>query len=108
MADETAAAFINMQNTVVNFLGILYLKNRSSRHRRRRWWIHPLNQKRISQGDFHNLLNEMRGDPVHFHKYTRMTPAQFDGVLNLVAPFLTKRSNRTPLSEALRLSVTLR
>ena len=107
--DEAAVEFMRVQTALTNMLSFMYLKFRRRKSRGRRWWVHPLNQRRIHQGDFHNLLIEMReSDPQEFSKYMRMDPAQFDIVLNLVAPFLEKNSNREPLPAALRLSITLR
>ncbi|KAJ4441731.1 hypothetical protein ANN_11589 [Periplaneta americana] len=88
--------------------GFQCLKSKKRRCKKR-WRIHPLNQRRIQQGEFYNLLEEMRvDDPQQFVKYIRMNPIQFDTLLNLVAPFLRKKSNRASLPEALRLSITLR
>ena len=48
-------------------------------------------------------------DHESFYKYFRMTPEQFDNLLLLVNPMLTKKSlYREPISVGERLSVTLR
>lgn len=75
----------------------------------RRWWVSPINQRRDEQGDYNNLIREMRSShPDLFFSYTRMTFEQYDYLLELVTPILTKFSNRTPLPPAIRLLVTLR
>lgn len=75
----------------------------------RRWWVHPINQSRKIYGDLYSLIADMRQhDPEMFFSYTRMSMEQFDWLLDLVGPSLTKFSRREPLPEALRLLVTLR
>jgi len=44
---------------------LLLLKRRKSR---RRIWIHAINGRRKQQGDFHNLLQELRKDDDRFFK----------------------------------------
>jgi hypothetical protein len=61
------------------------------------------------QGDYHNLMAEMRVyDRDMFFHYTRCTVEQFDQLLSLVGPLITKRSHRTPLNPEHRLAITLR
>jgi len=61
--------------------------------RKRRWWVHPINQKRNEQGDGNHLIEEMRlyDTEVHF-KYTRLTIEEFDNLLCLVGPKIEKIS----------------
>lgn len=74
----------------------------------RRWWVRPVNRRRIDQGFNLNLFRELSiSDHEEFFGYTRMWPEQFEFLLNLVHPYLEKRSIRTPLSPRLRLSLTL-
>ena len=66
-----------------------------------------------NQGEFHNLLQEMRVvDPLlHFH-YLGMSKQTFDCLLAEVAPFLSRKyynsSVRAEVSPAERLAVTSR
>lgn len=98
---------IQLQATANLIMGIAEIEEESSSYRR--WWVHPINQKRKIHGDYYSLIVEMRQhDPEMFFSYTRMSIEQFDWLLNLVGPYLTKFSRREPLPEALRLLVTLR
>ncbi|XP_068083420.1 uncharacterized protein [Anabrus simplex] len=107
-SNNVLAELMLLHTSLALLLGAVYLKRRN-RQRRRRWWVHPLNQRRLSQGDFGNLLQEMReNDPHEFFLYMRMKPEQFDTILNLVSPFLIKRSVRSPLPTSMRLAITLR
>ncbi|KAI4455722.1 hypothetical protein MML48_9g00008281 [Holotrichia oblita] len=59
----------------------------------------------MQQGDYHNLIQEMRvGDKEMFFNYTRLTVEQFDGLLALVGPSITKNSPRKPIPPAARLA----
>lgn len=73
----------------------------------RRWWARPVNRRRRDQGFKLNLFCELIiSDHEEFFGYTRMWPEQFEFLLNLIRPYLEKRSIRTPLSLRLRLSLT--
>lgn len=95
---------------------LLWLRRRrqrkaASRIRKRfvRWWVHPINQLRKTQGAFHNLVEELREDDEKFFNFHRLTPPEFDELLALVESKITKQHlTREPLSAALRLSLTLR
>jgi hypothetical protein len=80
-----------------------------NKKQKRRWWVRPINQNRRQQGDYHNLIQEMRlGDPEMFFNYTRLTVEQFDEVLACVSPVITKNSYREPICAGARLAITLR
>ncbi|KAL1487991.1 hypothetical protein ABEB36_015371 [Hypothenemus hampei] len=54
----------------------------------RRWWVRAIYENRATQGDFHNLVQEMRlKDTEMFFIYTRMTTEQFDELLHFVGHF---------------------
>jgi len=73
----------------------------------RRWWVRPIN-KRKRQGFLCNLFREIRlTDHEEFFAYTRLWPEQYKILLELVTPYLRKRSNRKPFSPHARLAVTL-
>jgi hypothetical protein len=74
-----------------------------------RWWVRLIYVNRVQQADYHNLMAEMRlYDRDMFFHYTRCTVEQFDQLLSLVGPLITKRSHRTPLNPEHRLAITLR
>lgn len=74
----------------------------------RRWWVRPVNRQKINQGFNLNLFRELSiSDHEEFFRYTRMWPEQFEFLLNLVHPYLEKRSIRKSLSPRLRLCLTL-
>lgn len=80
------------------------------RRGRRRLWVHPINQQRQEQGDFHNLVAELRLDSQRHHRYFRMSAEQMDHLLSIIGPELTKQSTnfRAPIEPKQRLAVALR
>lgn len=106
MEEELLNVMVMMQ--CWNLLILLLIKMRMNRKRTRRWWIRPLNYSRETQGTYRNLFRELRTmDHEEFFDYTRMNVQQFDYICNLVRPYLTKRSIRTPLPLQLRVAITL-
>ena len=64
-------------------LGILHRRRR--RRRVKKVWIRSIFTKRRQQGEFHNLLQEMRlSDPESHFKYLRMSKERFDFLLSKV------------------------
>ncbi|KAJ8942352.1 hypothetical protein NQ314_007010 [Rhamnusium bicolor] len=93
-------------------LALLYLKHEftSTGSQCKRFWVRNIYLKRKQQGDFHNLIQEMRlNDGDKFFNYFRMSSEQFDILLSKVMPEIEKiYISREPISPAERLSVTLR
>lgn len=76
----------------------------------RRWWVHEYNthERREIHGAFNlTFMYFKHNDSEKFYNFVRMTPPQFQYLLDIVAPFLVKRSWRQPLDPQLRLAVTL-
>ena len=93
-------------------LTALYLLSRSQdrRARRRRFWVHPILQRRLQFGEFHHLLQELRLDAGRFQRYFRLTRGQFDELLARVGARITRMDTnyRRAISAAERLSICLR
>lgn len=91
---------------------ILYSRSNIFKKRKRCFWVHPLNtvENRIRQGDYDNLIQEMKLTDVNkFFNHLRMTVQQFETLLSLVGPKISKlHVRREPLSAALKLCITLR
>ena len=55
---------------------------RRQKKRKRRMWVRPIFRLRKQQGEYHNLLQEMRlSDPDSHFKYLRMSKERFDSLL---------------------------
>ena len=51
----------------------------------RRVWVRPIFTQRVQQGEYHNLLQEMRlSDPESHFRYLRMSKERFDFLLGKV------------------------
>ena len=66
-------------------ISLLRRRRRRKRRAMRRVWVRPIYRMRRQQGDFHNLLQEMRlNDPESHFKYLRMSKEKFDSLLQMV------------------------
>lgn len=75
-----------------------------------RIWMHPINQQREIEGEFHTLIPQLRQDESRFQGYFRMSPAVFDELLTMVKNSITKMNTnyRNAISPDERLALTLR
>ncbi len=86
------------------------------RHRRklleckRRFWVHPINEKRSELGEFQNLCRELCSHEDRFHGYFRVNPCDFDYLVNLIKWHVQGLGNnyRASLSTEEKLAVCLR
>ncbi|XP_071652483.1 uncharacterized protein [Temnothorax longispinosus] len=93
---------------LILMLGIYIVKKQISfRWVNRQYWVRPINVRRPDQGDFNHLLQEMKNDPFMFFRYTRMSLCIFNQLLEMMTPFLVKKSHRALIPEQ-RLALTLR
>lgn len=70
--------------------------------------VRLVNRTRKRDGHYDNLFRELKEtDHEEFFRFTRMRPDTFDRLLELISPFLIKRSIRKPLPLELRLALTL-
>lgn len=67
-------------------LTALVIRRRRRRRRgERRVWVRPIFTQRVQQGEYHNLLQEMRlSDPESHFRYLRMSKERFDFLLGKV------------------------
>ena len=57
-----------------------------SRRKRRAMWVRPIFSRRRQQGEYYNLLQELRlSDPESHFKYLRMSKERFDCLLSMVS-----------------------
>ena len=60
----------------------------SRRRKRKRQWVHSINLKRNSLGEYHHLVQELRTDRNKFIEYFRLSPEQFDNLVNILSPHI--------------------
>lgn len=76
---------------------------------KKKHWVHPLNQKRLSIGQFHVLYPELRKYPEKFYDYFNMTSLTFDKLLNSITQYIAKNNiTRDTICPEERLTITLR
>ena len=64
---------------------LLARKKTLERKKRRKMWIRPIFKRRKEQGEYHNLVQELRLDDSESHfKYMRMSKERFDYLLSMV------------------------
>lgn len=66
-------SFMQHNHAVVGYL--------RSRHR---YWVHPINLRRVTHGEFHHLMADLRKDDRKFSEYFRMEVASFDKLLEML------------------------
>lgn len=71
-------------------ISAILLRRRRPKHPK--WfWIHPIFKRRREQGEYHNLLQEMRlSDEESHFRYLRMSKECFDLLLSKVQASLTR------------------
>lgn len=86
---------------------LLLLIARQSRHRR--YWVHPVNQRRETHGIYGHLVREIRSFSSYHRRYLRMTVENFDRILAMVSPLITRRDTmmRKAIDPGLKLAITL-
>ncbi|XP_062387121.1 uncharacterized protein LOC134100772 [Sardina pilchardus] len=75
-----------------------------------RLWVHDINRGRQHYGAFHSLVQELRFDNARFAAYFRLDKCQFEALLRVVAPTISKQNTimRQAISPEERLSICLR
>ena len=67
-------------------LCLLWRRRKARAKSRRKFWVRSILAKRREQGEFHNLLQEMRlSDPASHFSYLRMSKERFDILLEQVS-----------------------
>lgn len=74
----------------------------------RSFWMHPMNKRRESDGEYVTVCLPLRQYPDKFFKYHRMSVSTYDYILENIKGDITKWSNRPSISPGERLAVTLR
>ena len=85
-----------------------YCELKKKRRKHPRWWIRSFLTRRDSEGAYNSLMRDLRLQS-GFDNFVRMTAADFEFLLNLIGPEITKsRSCRLPISPGEMLAATLR
>lgn len=83
---------------------------KKKKKRTRKYKTRPMNQNRDKDGFFYALIKDMKSlecDFEQYFKYSRMTPALFQCLAELIGPALQKDITKNPLSPEHRLMLTV-
>ncbi|XP_036149249.1 uncharacterized protein LOC118647808 [Monomorium pharaonis] len=84
-------------------------KKRKRIYKKKRFWVHPIFRLRDKHGFYQAIYPTLSRYEPKFQNYMRMSLSQFEDLLALVAPYITKETvTRDPIPAAARLSMTLR
>lgn len=86
---------------------IIRRRRRADRWLNREWLVRPINQLRNVLGHHVTLFQELKHDPIMFHRYTGMNLDSFNFLYHLLLPHITKNHPNAIHPEA-RLAMTLR
>ncbi|XP_025270316.1 uncharacterized protein LOC105254128 [Camponotus floridanus] len=88
---------------------ILNSEKKKRIYKKRRFWVHPIFRLRDKYGFYQAIYPTLSRYEPKFQNYMRMSLSQFEDLLALVAPHITKETViRDPIPAAARLSMTLR
>lgn len=88
---------------------VISKEKEKKKYERKKFWVHPIYQLRKGHGFYHAIFPTLCLEEIKFRNYFRMTAAQFEELLCLVAPIITKQTVvREPIPAAARLAMSLR
>lgn len=91
---ENDHEFLILARHWIDLCLLLIRKRKQIRWLNRRWLVRPINKRRIENGDYDNLFQEIKNDPQLFYRYTRMTLIHFQQLKQMTEPYLIKKSPR--------------
>ena len=60
------------------------MKEKKERKIKRRFWVHPILESRISEGEYHTLYPPLIDDETKFYNYFRMSIGTFEEILSKI------------------------
>ena len=79
------AALSSSEDELATVIVSAIIHQRRRRKLPKRFWVRPIFTKRRQQGEYHNLLQEMRLSDENSHfRYLRMSKERFDSLLSQV------------------------
>lgn len=89
----------------------ILLKRRKEKRHTKRLWVRNFIQRRETENITQNLIRDLRNEEINiFNEYFRMSPSQFDILLEKVRSMIAKKDTnmRKAISAEARLLITLR
>jgi len=102
--------FSDMDARKRRLLKILIARRLIKKYQTREYWEHPLCQERSDKGEHLKIDRMYHEFSEKFAEYTRMTPSEFDYLIELLKPDIQKRDTnyRKSIPVRIRLYITLR
>lgn len=99
-----------MDSDEESLLLVLLLRRRRRRRRRRSLWMHPITSDRLSTGQYHTIINELKADAEKFFNYCRMSKSTFEELNSILKNHIERADTnmRKSISPEERLMITLR
>lgn len=90
-------------------LNDIAIQKKKNKYKKKRFWVHPFYKLRREHGFFEAVFPTLSSFPEKFENYIRMSASQFEELLCLIGPDITKKNVvREPISATARLVMTLR
>ena len=75
----------DMDTIFLAYLGVVAVwEGKGARGKARRWWIHPIFQRREQHGVYYRLVKELELDSQRWREYLRLSREQFEVILAFV------------------------
>lgn len=100
----------NRMSFFLNPVNLFLLENSGLKIKRKRHWVHAINEERRALGEFHHLYGRLREDEERFWSYFRMSTTTFDYILSLISNRLQRQNTnfRKAIMVEEKLMVTMR
>lgn len=88
-----------------------YMQTEANSRKKRKYWSRSFLRRRNQEGAYRSILNDLRiEDRSGFRNFVRMTPVNFENLLQKVAPYISKQNThfRDAITPAEQLAVCLR
>lgn len=94
----------------VELIAIALLLALNKKKKKRRYWVHPLNTRRLTESQYYLKRTKLRAHPEEFFKYYRMSIKSFDELHNGIRDKIKKQNTcmRLCLDTEEKLTITLR
>lgn len=92
-------------------LAVYIKKKKKESNERKRLWVREWIKKRETECIVKKLINELRNEDISaFKQFVRISPMQFDFLLEMIKPIITKKNTimRYAIDPETRLYITLR
>lgn len=90
----------DFEDGLMQILGTyMLLKRLKNKKQTRRYWVHEINEKRSTCGEYHALYQDLLNDSERFHMYFRVTKTQFEEIHDFIKNDIQKK--RTTFREAI-------